>query len=174
MIDWVASSAALDLRNSPWSPDELFTIERPATAKSKRKYDKWIKYREHQYTLNLCARSRAALFEGNWGQAIHDALFAGRHINGALAYSAARSSKGRNRGGGAKRTVHTRANKNREIVIREARKIRTKHKKYSPHKIARDIDEKFEGKDHFPRCDRIRQILREDKSWKIPAGHFQE
>ena len=163
LIDMTASLAARNLGKSPWNAEELFSTEPPARAKSKKQRDQWQSHREHQYCINLSERARVALFRGEWGKAIHDALYAGYHLNGAAASSALGSAQGRLR---AKQAIAVRTNhsqQRRETIIREAAEVKARHGRWSMTNVAREIEKKHSGEKGFPRWEAIRKILREPR-----------
>jgi hypothetical protein len=172
IIDMAASSAARELLKSPWSTAQLFKLESPKGAnpfgakKEKDKFNQWIRYREHQSCLRFCRRARRALLIGNWGQAIHAAIYAGYHLNGARAVSAQNSLPGL-RGGSLSNQL--RAQRNRETILREARELGARPKRYNVRSIAAEIAAKHKLEKGFPRYDSIRRTLGQDRSWESRA-----
>jgi hypothetical protein len=173
-IDMAASSAARSLRTSPWSADELFSLEPPQNARTKRQRERWANFREHQYCLNMCERARTALFQGNWGKAIHDALYAGYHLNGASARSASRSAQGLLRPAQSETAAQRRAKEYHETILQEAVQLRTRHPTWSLTNIAKAIEKKHERQVKFPRWEAVRKKLSRARKSGTSALQSQE
>jgi hypothetical protein len=169
IVDMTASLAARELRNSPWSAASLFKPEPPNDAnpvagkKQKQKYEQWLRYREHQWCLRFCERARRALLRGEWGKAIHAALYAGNHLNGALAMSARQLLPDLHQG---RESVKLRAEQHREIILREAAEFRAKSKTYNIKSIATRISEKHSSDPKFPGYESIRRTLGQIRVWE--------
>lgn len=162
-IDFAASLAARALRRRAWSVEELSGVEPPPSAKSKRKLARWMRERTQQYCINFCSSARTAIFNGNFGKAVHDALYAGQYLNGDVASSGLRSLQGlTSREGPA--ANKRRAQKIREIVLAEARTM-CANNKLSARSAAINITKKHVGQ-RFVSERTIRQILSNDKSWQ--------
>lgn len=174
-IDEMASIAHRRLRNSKWSAEQLFKLSPPfefdgrAKGTAKRNYDRWLRDREHQLCISLCWSARAAILADDWGKAIHDALNAGAHYNGALARSAIGSRQGRIRKIGVPTKLQIRAQKARSRILAEATALRSKRNSWSTSRIAKHIGDDHKAEENFPRYEAIRKILRNEESWESSA-----
>jgi hypothetical protein len=77
-IDYAASVAANDIKQSRWKKSDLQGLEPPT--RSKRHLPEWAYFRDRHTCITQCQAAREAVFRGGWGIAIESAFNAGQLI----------------------------------------------------------------------------------------------
>ena len=137
-LDWYASAAAKELRGSPWSTDELRSLDPPPSAKADRKFKRWRQYQANQLCVDACARTRNAIFDGDWITAVEFSLVAGNRAIGGLVDSAFRNLQPLKNS--AYRAHRSKESANRNDALRmKAQEIWTRRPDLSASQVANQI-----------------------------------